>query len=101
MDDKLKHEFIKIIKHYELKDLPGVIELIEESMIRSSIELSKNYNAAADRLRISKSTMYRKMKQYGIPKKRTNTLASSEERNVSGITLQEGIHSRNEDDCSS
>lgn len=88
---KLVQEVTSIVEGYDLAKLGLIQGVVEEVMIRSAITASKTYNDAASRLGIGKSTMYRKMKEYGIPNKRADHLARSGERDAPRVTLPQGV----------
>lgn len=83
----LKQSIENVVREQGSGQLNAFIRILEEVMIRAAIEDSKTYNAAAELLGISKSTMYRKMREYEIPKKRQNHLAQGGERNAPGDPL--------------
>jgi len=68
--DVLLRDVEDLVSRHGSMNLPAVEQVLEEVMIRAAIASSETYNEAAVRLGIGKSTMYRKMKAYGIPKKR-------------------------------
>lgn len=83
----LRRDIDNITRDHGAGCLSLLIGILEESMIRTAIAGCKTYNAAAKLLGISKSTMYRKMREHGIPKKRQNHLARGGERDAPGDPL--------------
>lgn len=69
--DVLLRDVEALVSRHGSANLPAFEQVLEEVMIRSAIASSETYNDAAVKLGIGKSTMYRKMKAYGIPKRRT------------------------------
>ncbi|MFO7974433.1 MAG: helix-turn-helix domain-containing protein, partial [Candidatus Hydrogenedentota bacterium] len=54
------------LPHYASDDIPTLKEM-EEQLIRRALEkLDGNQTEAAEKLGISRSTLWRKMKEYGI-----------------------------------
>jgi len=70
--DVLLRDVEDLVSRHGSADLPALEQVLEEVMIRSAIASTETYNGAAVKLGIGKSTMYRKMKAYGIPKKRAH-----------------------------
>ena len=68
--DQLTVDIASLVSRHGVKQMDFIEGVVEEVMIRSAIAEAETYNAAAAQLGIGKSTMYRKMKAYGIPKRR-------------------------------
>jgi len=69
--DELREDVVALVAKHELTSLLEIEQVVEEVMIRSALATHDTCNGAARTLSIGKSTMYRKMKTYGIPKKRS------------------------------
>ncbi len=67
----LRADVVALVAKHGVTSLLEIEQVVEEVMIRSALAAHDTFNGAARTLSIGKSTMYRKMKAYGIPKKRS------------------------------
>ena len=67
----LHEDIVALVEKHSVDNLVKGVEIIEEESIRFALRTSATYKEAAGKLGIGKSTMYRKMKKYGIPKRRS------------------------------